>query len=141
MEIQERNDYCVCAVLSDIFLNYNIILPQDEIAKRLTPTEKGFNIEDEKFVNFMKLVGFDYNFYWWNQTPFNEPGSILEDISKNEGFLGLKNHTYRVIEFSDPLIRVIDPKDGGDKDFSLGNLMKEFGEFDGGFGLIKRINI
>ena len=63
---QEKNNYCLCSVLQDIlFYEKKIKISQDEIAKRLTPAEKGFKADDENIKKFMKEQGFDYQFYWY----------------------------------------------------------------------------
>lgn len=137
--MQENNNYCLCAILSDIFLNYNIIIPQKEIAKNLTPTQKGFRADDNKIKDFLRKNSFDYNFYWWNETPFNEPNSLLEEIMKNEGFIGIEDHAYRILEFEDPIITIIDPASESPKKINYYSIMDKLRKADGGFGLVKKL--
>jgi hypothetical protein len=138
--IQKKNNYCLCSILSDIFLDYNIKISQDEIAKNLTPTPKGFNADDNKIKNFMREKGFEYNFYWWNQTPFNEPDSLLVEIAENQGFVGIEEHAYRVLEFEDPMITIIDPVGESPREINYYSVMDSLRKVDGGFGLIKHIH-
>jgi hypothetical protein len=138
--VQERDNYCLCSILSDIFLNYNIIISQKNIADNLTPTPKGFRADDNAIKYFLKKNSFDYNFYWWNQTPFNEPDSLLNEISNNEGFIGIEDHTYRVLEFEDPMIMILDPVSESPKEFNYYSVMDKFRKIDGGFGLMKYIH-
>ena len=140
--VQENNNYCLCSILSDIFLDYNIKISQDEIAKNLTPTPKGFRADDNKIKEFLKDKGFNYEFYWWNQTPFHEPDSLLKEISENQGFIGIEDHLYRVLEFEDPMIVVLDPANVNEapRDFDYSYLMHKLREVNGGFGLIKHIH-
>jgi len=140
--VQEKNNYCLCSILSDILLDSKIIISQRDIAQKLTSTQKGFKADDNKIKEFMKKNGFEYTFYWWNQTPLNEPDSLLKEISEHQGFIGLKNHAYRVLEFEDPMITVLDPANCTEspRDFSYSYLMHMLREVDGGFGLIKYIH-
>lgn len=139
--VQEKSNYCLCSVLSDIFLDYNIELTQDEIAKNLTPATNGFRADDNKIKEFLRDKGFNYNFYWWNQTPLNEPDSLLFEIADNQGFIGIKNHVYRILEFEDPSISILDPAnvDESPRGFNYSCLMSRLRNVDGGFGLIKKI--
>lgn len=139
---QEKSNYCLCSILQDILLFDNIHLSQDEIAKNLTPTKNGFKFDDDKIKNFLKNKGFEYNFYWWNQTPLNEPDSLLAEIAENDGFIGIEDHTYRVLEFEDPMITVLDPANCTEspRDISYFYLMNTLRKEDGGFGLIKHIH-
>jgi hypothetical protein len=87
----------------------------------------------------MRKKGFEYKFYWYNQTPLNEPSLLLEDISRSDGFIGLGLHTYRVIDFKDPEIMTDNPEDSSNKLFNIYGLIKEFNRLDGGFGLINKL--
>ena len=139
MGIQEEEYYCLCTILSDILLQHKINLSQKEIANNLTPAKNGFRVDDDKIKNFLINRGFDYNFYWWNETPFNEPYSVLKEISNNEGFIGLGDHAYRILKFEDPTIITVDPAIGLPKDFNYYFIMNSLSKLDGGFGLIKHI--
>jgi hypothetical protein len=140
--MQERNNYCLCSVLSDIFLDYDIRMSQKDIARNLTPSEKGFKGDDNKIRNFLREKGFDYNFYWWNQTPFNEPDSLLIEISENNGFVAFGDHAVRVLEFDDPKVVVLDPASCNESptDLDYNFLISRLRESDGGFGLLKYIH-
>lgn len=129
----------MCSVISDIFSNYNIIKSQDEIAKNLTPTKYGFRADDNKIKDFMKSEGFNYEFYWWNETPFNEPYSLIKEIEINDGFIGIGNHVLRVLEYEDPMIVVLDPANEYPEDFSYSHLMNQLTKSDGGFGLVRKL--
>lgn len=137
---QEQNNYCLCTVLQDILSEYNVFISQEDIAKKLTPTKKGFKINDNKIKEFMKEQGLNYKFYWYNETLFNEPESLLEEINKNQGFIGIKSHVYRLINFKDPTLFLYDPADKSLKEKDFHEVLKEFEKLDGGFGLIKKLN-
>lgn len=137
---QEKNNYCVCSVLQGIFRDNGLQISQKEIAKNLTPAKNGFKTDDQKMKDFMKSKGFDYSFYWHNETPFNERDYLIGEISNNNGFVGLGIHTYRILEFKDPKIIVDDPKNSEIKVFGLSNLINDFENIDGGFGLIKKLD-
>lgn len=139
-KIDEKN-YCLCIVLSDIFSRYGVGFTKEFIGDHLTLTSKGFRADDYKIKNFLKKEGLDYNFYWWNQTPLNEPDSLLKDISRNQGFVGIGNHALRVISFKDPEIIFIDPHSviKSPEKMNYSSLMKKLKKEDGGFGLIKKL--
>lgn len=137
--VQEKEDYCLCIVLSDIFSRYGTGLTKEFIGEHLTKTTKGFKADDDKIKDFLRGQGLDYSFYWWNQTPLNEPDSLLTEISKNEGFVGIGNHVYRIISFRDPEIIIIDPDDPikSPTRTDYYSIMKKLRKEEGGFGLIK----
>src|SRR6056297_3364174 len=136
---QEKNNFCVCSVLQSIFNKYNISMSQKEISKNLTPSEKGFKIDDEKIKNFLNSKEFYYTAYWKNETPFNEPENVLEDIIKSEGFIGIKDHVYLVNYFNDPDIIITDPADISKIEKNLYSVRKEMEDSGNGyFCLIKK---
>lgn len=137
---QEKNNYCLCAILQDVLLEYNIFISQEEIAKNLTSAENGFMADDGKIKKFMKHQGFNYRFYWYNEISINEPNSLLEEISKNNGFVGVENHTYRVLKFTEKNLSLCDPKDNSIQEKKYFELLKEIWKKDGGFGLIEKLN-
>ena len=137
---QERENYCVCSILQGIFAKYGLNISQNEIAGNLTPSNNGHIIYDGTIKNFLKSKGFDYAFYWHDETPFNEPDSLLEQISENDGFIAMGIHAYRVLSFVYPEIISEDPKDSGRKTFNLYDLMAQLSKLGGGFGLIKKFD-
>jgi hypothetical protein len=139
MKIQEKENYCVCAVLQEIFRRYNKVISQEEIADNLTPTDKGFFVDDDKIKNFLSLNGFEYSYYPYNATPFNEPDMLLRDMNENEGFVGLKDHIYLLQNFKDPSLELIDPLSNNLMHEDLCGLMDEMKKKFGFFGLVKYI--
>ena len=137
---QEKEDYCICAILQGILSEHGLYFSQDEIAANLSPTINGHLIYDKKIKDFLRLKGFDYKFYWHNETPFNEPDSLLEEICANDGFIGMGKHAYRVLAFTYPRIIVNDPEDARKKIINLQDLMRDLRKLDGGFGLIKKLD-
>jgi len=140
MKIQEKNNYCICAVLQNIFLDYKITKSQDEIALNLTPDKNGFRVNDDKIKNFLKSNGFDYNFYWRNETPLNEPELVLDEMKKDHGLIGIKHHSYLFYDFKYPKIQLKDPNDGKIKIKEYNQMIKEMYNTEGFFALIKKIN-
>jgi hypothetical protein len=141
VKIQEKHDFCVCAVLQAIFNKNGINLSQEDISKNLTPgKDGGYKINDSNITNFLLSKGFKYEHYFWNETPFNEPDSLLQEMNINEGIVSLNKHSYILKNFSDPNLEIIDPKDGEIIKKNICNLLKEMHEKDGGFGLIKHIH-
>jgi hypothetical protein len=136
---QEKDNYCVCAVLQEIFNMHKINLSQDYISQNLTSAKDGFRIDDDKIKNFLKENNFDYSFYWWNQIPFNEPDMLLKEIHGNNGFIGIGNHAQFVLEFQDPILTIMDPANEKVCDDDYHSVLSRLRKYDGGFGLIKHI--
>ncbi|MBW2998510.1 hypothetical protein KY321_03135 [Candidatus Woesearchaeota archaeon] len=135
---QEEWNYCLCSVIQGIFNSYNLNLSQGEIANSLTPREKGFLVHDDGINRFFQDNGFSYTHYWWNQTPFNEPDSLLE--TKDDVILGWNNHALLMNAFKNQEVIYLDPKDTIQKSLSYCDLMKNmYGSKDGFFGLVKRL--
>ncbi len=138
---QENNNYCLVSVLQAIFNKYKINLTQDEIASNLTPSKYGFKIQDSIFKDYAKLKGFDYEYYWWDSTPFNEPDTLVEDNFHKDIFIGWNNHVGLVTDFNSSVIQYIDPKDALKTIMKFYNLTKKMqGYGDGFFGLLKKLN-
>ncbi len=137
---QEKENFCVCSVLQGIFKNYNLEMSQEEIAQNLTPSKKGFYVDDFNFKNFLKSKGFDYKYYFYNQAPFNEPDFLLEEMKEENGFLGFYNHVYLLNDFRDPIVRLIDPSNNLLLEKKLTNLLYDMSQGYGFFGLIKKLN-
>ena len=51
---QERDSYCICSVLQAIFKKYGINISQGDIAGNLSPSEKGFLVDDKKIKKFLQ---------------------------------------------------------------------------------------
>ena len=136
---QEKDNYCVCSVLQAIFDYHGKKLNQKDISKKLTSSEKGFKINDDQIKIFLIEMGFDYIFYWRNETPLNEPGVVLDDMKKNHGLVGINHHIYLYYDFNYPKLILIDPLDGKIKLKDYNKMIKEMNKTEGFFGLIKKI--
>ena len=137
---QEKSNYCVCSILQAIFKINRIEISQDEIANNLEPSENGFFTEGEIITSYLKQKGFEYSFYRHNATPFNEPEILLEDMVLGTGLLGFHKHTYLFLEFKDPIVSLVDPKDDSIKHFELRNMREAMAESKNGFfGLVKKL--
>ncbi len=134
---QERNNYCICSVLQAIFNNNKINLSQKEIADNLTPSDKGFLPHDDTIKNFLRSRGFEYFFYWYNETPFNEPDELLRDMNKYEGIIGIKSHIYLLKNFNDPILEIINPENNKVFRKDIYETLKEMKKLEGFFGLVK----
>ena len=138
---QEENNFCGCSVIQAILNKYDIKVSQKEIAQELYPSSQGFYFNDSKFKEFISKKGFNYEFYWYNETPFNEPDFLLSENLEKDILFGWKNHIRLVISFKDPNIEFIDPKNGEKQTKDLKEILKEMRENnDGFFGLIKKLN-
>lgn len=138
IKIQERDNFCLCSVLQAIFKQHEIYFSQIEIADRLTLSEKGFLVNDVSIKRFLSSK-FDYSFYWYDETPFNEPDTLLKEMNQHHGLIGIKNHVYLFSEFREPFLQIINPKNADiiEEDISL--IRREMQEKDGFFGLLKYI--
>lgn len=137
---QEKNNYCVCSVLQAIFKKYSIEISQNEIANSLTPSEKGFEVYDKNIKNFIESLGFEYEFYWRNETPLNEPELVLENMIAHQGFIGINDHTYLFVDYKYPNVKMIDPEKGKLKTKEYHSMIKEMYDYKKGFfGLIKKV--
>lgn len=136
---QKRNNYCVCSVLQAIFDKYNIKIFQEKIAENLTPSKNGFKINDYKIKNFLGNLGFNYNFYWYDETPFNEPDILLYEMQQKNGIIGIKTHVYLLKEFKDPKLYLIDPKDCSKKKKDIFDLLNDMKKGKVFFGLIEKL--
>jgi ABC-type bacteriocin/lantibiotic exporter with double-glycine peptidase domain len=137
---QEKYDFCVCSVLQSILRNYNINLSQNEIANNLTPGKNGgYMVDDASIGNFLFSNGFKYEHYFWNETPFHEPDSLLQEMNKHEGSVSIGKHWYLLKSFKDPDLEIIDPVNGKLIRKSIYEVLNEMHEKDGGFGLIRKL--
>ncbi len=135
---QEKDNFCVCSCLQAILRKYGKETSQQEIAKNLIPSEKGFFINDKRIKEFLKKEGLDYNYFNYNKTPFNEPDMILKENS--DILIGVNTHTFLLVDFQDPDLKLLDPKNGFAKQSDLYSLMREMHKKkSGGFGLVKRL--
>jgi hypothetical protein len=139
VEIQEENNFCLCSVLQAILRKHEVYFSQREIANNLTPSEKGFYADDERIKIFLNNNNFQYEFYWHNQTPFNERDSFLIEMNNHEGILGINNHVYLLNEFKDPILTITNPKDAKQMNTDIYFITKEMHEKGGFFGLLKYI--
>ena len=135
---QENINYCLCSVLQAILNFHNISISQRNIVDRLTPSKKGFYADDDKIKEFLLSNGFEYYFYYYNQTPFNEPDIVLRDMNNNHGIIGINSHAYILKYFKDPELELINPKDRSLIKINYYKLISEMKNSGGFFGLIKR---
>lgn len=116
---------------------YQTNLTQSKISQQLTPTKNGHSLDDERIRGFFAKRGFNYTFYNYNETPFNEPDYLLSEIQNknNHIIVGINTHAYLLIDFNDPNLKLLDPKDAAIKRRELTKMMGEMKEKGGGFGL------
>lgn len=140
----EENNFCVCSCLEAILNFEGMKMSQKNIAEKLTPSNNGcgFKIHDNKTKKFLFKYGFNYEFYWRNTTPFNEPDLVLEDMKNdnNHGLIGIKDHCFLFYDFKYPELKLIDPNNKKIKIKDYETMIKEMYNTEGFFVLIKRIN-
>lgn len=128
---QEKDSYCVCSVLQAIFDFHEGRLNQEDISERLTCCGKGFKINDDCMKIFLNEMGYDYFFYWRNETPLNEPWLVLDDMKKDHGLVGIDHHIYLFFDFNYPDVNLIDPSDGKIKSMDYYEMVKKMCETEG----------
>ena len=137
---QEKDNFCICSCLQAIFDKYNIKISQKEISKNLNPSKNGFYVDDDKIKKFLIKNKFEYFYYAYNATPFNEPDMLLNEMNENEGFIGINSHIYLLTEFKEPLLNLINPLDNKPLIKNIYNTINEMQEKYGFFGLVKKLN-
>jgi len=138
---QEKKRYCVCSVLQAIFDFHGIKVSQDEIALKLNSGKRGgLYIHDEKMRSLMLGMGFNYSFFKYNKTPFNEPDMLLRDMAEEHGIIGIENHLYLLEEFKDPVLTLIDPEGDAEIKRDLYDVISEMERSTGIFGLVKKLD-
>jgi len=135
---QEKDNYCVCSVLQAIFDYHGIRISQEDISEKLTSCEKGFKVNDDQIRNLLNELGFDFTFYWRNETPLNEPCLVLDDMILDHGLVGINHHIYLLYDFNYPKLDLIDPIDGKIKAKDYDKMIEEMYKTKGYFGLIKK---
>lgn len=138
---QEKNDYCVCSVLQAIFRSHGLKLTQEQIALGLTPSENGFYIGDPRMKKFLGSNNFDYTYFGYNSTPFNEPDMLLNDMnmSSSHGIIGVNSHAFLLTDFKDPELKLLDPENGIILIRNLHEILEDMKKGNGLFGLVKHI--
>ena len=135
----EEKNFCVVSCLQAILGLEGIKINQEDISKKLTPAKDGFKVHDKRIKNFLFEFGFDYTFYWKDETPFNEPESVLEDMRKDHGLVGIDNHSYVFYDFKYPELKLIDPNNAQIKTKDYCQMIKEMCNTKGFFSLIKKL--
>ena len=136
----EEKNFCICSCLQAIFDFEGKKFAQKDIAKKLNFGKEGFKVHDNQIKKFLFEIGFNYVFYWRNETPLNEPELVLDDMKKDHGLIGIKHHSYLFYDFKYPKIQLKDPNDGKIKIKEYNQMIKEMYNTEGFFALIKKIN-
>jgi hypothetical protein len=141
LKSQEKENYCVPSVLQSIFNKYGMGISQDIIANELTPSEHGFKVNDNKMKDFIGFMGFNFEHYFHNTAPLNEPELLFDDFDKKDIFIGYNNHLGLVTGYDYPHISFRDPKDASLHLMMFETLLKRMrNSKDGGdFGLLKKL--
>ncbi|MCD4666576.1 hypothetical protein K8R47_02085 [archaeon] len=136
---QEKPNFCVCSALQAIFRRKGLEITQEQIALNLTHSPKGFLIDDNKIKELMSANGFEYENYYHNTTPFNEPDGLLYEMNLYDGIIGINSHVFLLNNFSDPQVEIINPKDGEISVIDFYKMLRDMSSKIGVFGLIKHI--
>lgn len=143
----ERKNYCVCSVLQAILDKNGINMTQDEITDILAPGKKkskikGFKLDDENLVDFMKANGFNYKTYWRNQVLLNDIEFVLEEMKDREGIICMDRHAYLFADYNGFNVILIEPCKKEVKTYTTNSLDREMrnSKSMGSFGLIKKLN-
>lgn len=140
---QEQAHWCFPACLQSILLNYNIFLPQYQIAEKVI-FNRGIGADINKVKKFLKELNFKFEFYYHNETPWNEPESLLSE--NNNKIIAIPfnyviKHVFLVEDFKDPIVFLLDPENPLEtKQKNLSKILKQMHEFhSGGFGIISKL--
>jgi hypothetical protein len=140
--LQEKNDYCVCSVLQEIFKSYGISFSQEDIAKNLTPSEDGFLVDDNRIKDFIEGRNLSYEFFWRNQIPLNDPDFILFEMKEHSSFVGIGNHIYLFEDYQNSQVGLRNPEDGKIVSYDVVEMVREMKRLENGcFGLVKKLNM
>lgn len=143
LSYQKDDVWCVPACLQAILRYENQEVNQKKIYKKLNKLESGFVlINDEKIKKFLKKRGFEYEYYYHDKTPYNEPDTLLKEMTqnKNHGIIGTNNHAYLLVDFKDPRLTLLNPQDGSAIEKNIFELNMEMYEISQGiFGLIRKL--
>ena len=123
---QKRENYCVCACFQAMMRRREIKLTQEQIAAELTPTETGFSMSDQRAINLFQARELELKTYTYKTTPFHEPDLLI--ANSRDAVIGIRDHALLVIDFNDPLILFLDPKDAREANYNIHSLIKEMDE-------------
>jgi ABC-type bacteriocin/lantibiotic exporter with double-glycine peptidase domain len=141
---QENEYWCFPACLQAVLRRHNIEETQSVIASSLEVDSEGAKLA--RVSEFLKKRGFDFTFYNYNQTPFNEPDFLLAESSRRGADVLVAipgkrlNHILLMAEFRDPELVLLDPEGCVERRRNLYELLREMHQREtGGFGVIDRL--
>jgi ABC-type bacteriocin/lantibiotic exporter with double-glycine peptidase domain len=137
----KKDNYCVPSCLQAVFRKYDLEISQENIADILIKKKKGFIPEGEKLENFLKQRGLNYKFYWYNETPFNEPDALIQEGLLHNMIIGINDHCFILSGFEKDKISLLDPNNSliNEKDYYEITRNMFHSEL-GFFGLIKKVD-
>jgi hypothetical protein len=143
---QENEYWCFPACLQAVLRRYQYHMgeTQKTIAEALQVDSEGAKLD--RVSEFLKQKGFDFMFYNYNQTPFNEPDFLLSESSRRGldvvvAIPGKRlNHIALMADFRDPELVLLDPEGCVERRRNLYDLLREMHQREtGGFGVIERL--
>ena len=139
---QERDNYCIPAVLQAILRRHGEKVSQDEIASNLAFGEKGFFSFCEEINRFFRKRGLKYSSFNYNEIPRDMIEVFLDEIPKKKDvFIILNNHAELIIELEYPRIRTIDSYNLMERERDIHEVFRDMYEKQiGEFGLVKKLN-
>lgn len=142
LEKQEKDYWCFPACLQAVLREHELGCSQGKIAEELKLDETGASLESVS--DFLRTKGFDFNFYNYNEVPFNEPDSLIENNRHKNIIIAVANskgyHVLLLEEFRFPNIVVREPRDTEAYRTDLYKLMRSMHhKKQGGFGLIEKL--
>lgn len=142
---QEKPNYCIPAVLQAILRRYDEELAQQDIAAEIGLKESGAGF-DEHLEFFFAKRNLQFTFYNYNETPFNEPESLLQEalmqgLDVMIGYdTGKGLHVQLMADFRGVILTLLDPSEKerhNENFFKILNRMSE--KKSGGFGLVGKL--
>jgi hypothetical protein len=143
---QEKPNYCIPAVLQAILRRYDEESTQQDIAAEIELKESGAGF-DEHLEFFFAKRNLQYSYYNYNETPLNEPESLLQEalmqgLDVLVGYdAGNKLHVQLMEDFRGVILTLLDPSDAEchhENFFKMLNRMSE--KKSGGFGLVGKLS-
>ncbi len=145
---QENEYWCFPACLQAVLRRHQIEETQGNIADivQINPNDSQLNEQLNKISTYLRQRGFDLTFYNYNETPLNEPDSLLsESIRKGLDVLVAvpvtrAKHILLLKDFRDPELTLLDPEGPVERKRNIYDLIREMQqEQTGGFCVINRL--
>ena len=140
---KQQGNLCIPAVIQAVLRKHHIELMQERIAKQLVRRKKGLMF-DESLRRIFDKYNLLYQYFNFNETPFNEPDFLLQENQDKDIMIGYDKgqglHIQLLIYFQYPKIILLDPADCRQHEENFQNILRTmFDTKKGGFGLVGKL--